>query len=246
MSPFDSFPTSPIAIFSPDGTPKSQSKGIFGKEGITVFDASIDVDPGDYVERTLSTGKVETYTVRDTKFNEKFHSIPAHYRLLVDRKGAVPRLGTGPTVHLSGPNARFNLNSQDHSNNTVVNGSVLGDLRNAITTGVTDQAERDTLIGAIEELAAASDKSEKMGAYQRLIAAAANHMTILARAAPRRDFRLWRDWPVELPHKPRRPPQTVVDRLTQPLHRNRGHRDPRRLLPIRLAQTAEQVGRRFA
>lgn len=136
MSPFSNFPTSPIEIFSPEGSSKSRSKGVFGKEGVTVFDVGIDVDPGDYLERALSTGKIETYTVRDTKFREAFPSIPAHYTLVLDRRGAVPKPSAGPTVHLSGPNARFNLNSHDSSTNTVVTGSVFGDLRTAISSGV--------------------------------------------------------------------------------------------------------------
>lgn len=184
MSPFDRFPTSPIAIYATDGTLKSSSKGIFGDDGVTVFDTKIDVEPGDYLERTLSNGKVETFTIRDTKFSEKFHSIPAHYRLLIDRKGVVPRQSVGTSVHFSGPNARLNLNSTDSSVNTVVEGSVLGDLRSAIALGVSDPAQKSVLLEAVDGLAAATDKTEKIGAYQRLIASAADHMTVLAPFLP--------------------------------------------------------------
>lgn len=178
--PFSNFPTSPFEIFSPDGASKCQSKGIFGDDGVTVFDTKVDVEPGDFLQRTLSNGKTETYTVRDAIFQEKFHAIPAHYSLKVIRQGSIPRPSGAQTVNISGPNARFNLHSTDNSTNTLVQGSVFGDLLATINAGVADAQEREVLVGAVERLAAATTKGDKLDAYQKLIAVAANHMTLLA------------------------------------------------------------------
>lgn len=89
------------------------------------------------------------------------------------------------TIHVSGPNARVNLNSTDHSTNTVVSGnSVFNQLHSAVDTGVADVSERERLKTLIDEMAAAKDQNSFNATYQAFIASAANHMTILAPMLP--------------------------------------------------------------
>lgn len=89
------------------------------------------------------------------------------------------------TIHVSGPNARVNLHSTDHSTNTVVsNNSVFNQLHEAVDTGVLEDGERTRLKTLIAEMEAAKDQKSFTAAYQAFIASAANHMTILAPMLP--------------------------------------------------------------
>lgn len=89
------------------------------------------------------------------------------------------------TIHVSGPNARVNLHSTDHSTNTVVsNTSVFNQLHEAVDTGVLDEGERVRLKALIAEMEAAKDQKSFTARYQAFIASAANHMTVIAPMLP--------------------------------------------------------------
>ena len=118
--------------------------------------------------------------MQDATFQERFHSIPAHWDVKVIRKGAFPKGTGGYLINVSGPNARVNLHSTDNSTNIAVAGSVYGDLRTAILGGVENAVERTALVEALARLEGAPDQASKLETYQKFIAAGANHMTILA------------------------------------------------------------------
>ncbi len=184
MNPFNSFPKSALEIVAPDGSVRGRTEGIVSQGQITIFDTKIHLEPGDELRRSLPNGFDETHTVRDATYQEKFHAVPAHWDVKVIRKGAFPKGTGGHYIHVAGSNARVNLNSTDNSSNTVVHGSILGDLRTAIQTNVADPTEREALTEAVKRLEVADRTEDKLDAYQKLITAGANHMTILAPFLP--------------------------------------------------------------
>jgi hypothetical protein len=85
-----------------------------------------------------------------------------------------------PSIHVSGPNSRVNINSNDQSNNTVVTGGVFNEVRRALDGAALPVEERTILRTLVDELESAPDKTSFNARYQAFIAAAANHMTLLA------------------------------------------------------------------
>lgn len=179
--PFSDFPKSKLDIIAPDGTVRASTEGIVASSTqVVIFDTSIHVEPQDELRRVLPNGFEETFTVRDAVFQQGMAGIPSFYDVKILRKGAFPKGTGGHYIHVSGANARVNLNSTDNSTNTVVQGSVFGDLRAVVDAGVSDEGERGALQDAIRRLEGATVKEDRLDAYQKLIAAGANHMTILA------------------------------------------------------------------
>jgi hypothetical protein len=88
------------------------------------------------------------------------------------------------TIHVSGPNSRVNIHSTDQSTNTVVTSNLFNEIHKALDDGVQDAAERANLKLLLEGLEAAGDKKGFVAKYQAFIAAAADHMTILAQFLP--------------------------------------------------------------
>ncbi|WP_224762187.1 AbiTii domain-containing protein [Brevundimonas aurantiaca] len=83
---------------------------------------------------------------------------------------------------VSGDNARANLGSTDNSTNVI--GDTLTQLGEAITSRVENAQERETLLAAVQEMKDAKGKASFAAGYQKLIAAAANHMTVIAPFIP--------------------------------------------------------------
>jgi hypothetical protein len=183
--PFSDFPKSPLDIVGPDGVVRASTEGVVASSTqIVIFDTTIHVEPGDEVRRSLPNGYDETYDVRDAVYHDGMGGIPSFYSIKTARKGSYPKGTGGHYIHLTGANARVNLNSTDNSTNTVVHGPVFGDLRAAIHTGVADPLQREALTSAVARLEAASAGADKLDAYSKLIAAGANHMTLLAPFLP--------------------------------------------------------------
>lgn len=179
--PFHDFPRSPLDIVAPDGTVRASTEGIVASSSLVViFDTAVHIEPGDELRRTLPNGYQETFEVRDSVFQQGMGGIPSFYDVKVARKGSFPRGTGGHYIQVTGPNARVNLNSTDNSVNTVLQESVFGELRSAIEAGVSNLAERERLTEALGQFERSKTKGDKLDAYQRLIAAGANHMTILS------------------------------------------------------------------
>ena len=140
MSPFRSLSNDRVTLIKKDGTrfedlPASVQSGL-----ILTSDPKIPIEDGDQFERQLPSGIVESFTVVDAGFHQRFHGISAHYQSKV-RKNTAPSgswAGSATTPHvvynLTGPNARVNFKSSDSSTNVVsVESPVLfDDLRKAI------------------------------------------------------------------------------------------------------------------
>jgi hypothetical protein len=87
-------------------------------------------------------------------------------------------------VNVSGQNARVNIGSTDQSTNVAVAGNLFASIREAISTQIHDPEERAKVIQLLDKTEAAKDKATFLSAYQNLIAAVADHMTVLGPFLP--------------------------------------------------------------
>jgi len=182
---FNHFPKSTYEIIGPDGVVRSKVQAIGGGDTITIPDPTVVIQPGDEMRRVLPNGTDEIFEVIDPRFHERFHSIPAHFQVKVRRKGTFPH-GTGGNLNItmSGANSRVNIASTDNSTNVASDIKVLNDLRSAITDGVSDQEARDKLLAAVEDLQREHGGSGFLGAYQRFMSIAADHIGVIGPFLP--------------------------------------------------------------
>ena len=152
----------------------------------------IPIEDGDQFERQLPSGIVEVFTVVDLGFQQGGVTIPAHYQSKVRKNTAEsprsPRPAAEPQVvyNLIGPNARVNIQSSDSSTNVVsVESAVLfDDLRETIRESSLDSTVEQQLIQNVEAMQSAVGTKKFAEHYGEFIAAAADHMTLVAPFLP--------------------------------------------------------------
>jgi hypothetical protein len=88
--------------------------------------------------------------------------------------------------NISGRNARVNIHSTDNSNNQVVENSekVFSELAEALRQNVDPNDARDKLITLVEEMRRGTRVGTFREKYREFIAAAADHITIVAPFLP--------------------------------------------------------------
>ena len=147
--------------------------------------ANLLVEEGDFIERALPNGMVETYFVTDRRFYASFQGIPAHYQMKVRKESArdatrKPAAAQIYTIRGS-PNARITIQSTDNSVNvhSVTDEQLFVDMANAVKEQVPDEKHRAEMLAALEDLQHASTKQSFGQKYQRLMSIAADHITVL-------------------------------------------------------------------
>jgi hypothetical protein len=167
-----------------NGTVIENVRAAVSSNRIIIPDGSLLIEEGDALERHLSNGLTEHYTVDDRGFYE--HGPQPHYQIKASKATAIPRSAPATTVYsVTGPNARINVHSSDASFNVAMDSAALLDrLATAIEAGVAVVDERRELLSRIDELRANAGTPKFLDAYQRFITGAANHMTIIAPFLP--------------------------------------------------------------
>lgn len=183
---FNHFPKSKFEIIGSDGDVRTTVEAIDGGDNtIVVPDPTVVIHPGDEMRRSLPNGTDETFEVVDPRFQDQFHGIPAHFQVKVRRKGTFPHhTGGNLSITMSGPNSRVNIGSTDNSKNVVGNISVFNDLRTAISNGVSDEEDRRKLLAAAEDMEHQHGSGGFLGAYQRFMSIAADHLGVLGPLLP--------------------------------------------------------------
>jgi hypothetical protein len=168
-------------IVSSAGELIAKTKAAILPENIVVFDVKIPINVGDEVRRKLPSGQDEVFEVTDPTFFKEFHGTKAHYQIKYRRKGTFKHgQGGNYTFHVSGNNARVNVESRDQSTNVVIEGDVFGNLTAALKNGVKDEAQLGQLLAAVEEMRRTrDDKSSFASAYQKFVSICADHLGIV-------------------------------------------------------------------
>jgi len=182
MSILSHFNPIKVTIFAPDGSVRAEPLAVISARKIQTEDVSIHVQPGDEIRRPLPNGSDEVFVVTDVQYSDGLHTIPPSFIIDVQRKGALPHR-MPRSVSVTGSNARVTFGN-DSSVNISHEGDVIQQACDAIASQVQDEKTRASLISALAELKTANESSSKASAYQKLIANAANHMTVLAPFLP--------------------------------------------------------------
>jgi hypothetical protein len=154
---------------------------------IFIDDGTLPLEEDDILERSLPNGMTERYVVLDRGFFAAFHGTPAHYQAKVQKTTAKPRVAAATNVYyLSGPNARVNVQSTDSSTNilNVNSAELFSQIVQAVQAGIASDVERAAILDRVHAIEASVASPGYLTAYQQLIAAAANHMTIIAPFLP--------------------------------------------------------------
>ena len=154
---------------------------------VITFVADLPIEVGDHFFRQLPSGLVEDFIVTDPGFMRGVGgAIGPHFQAKV-RRGDEPTAAPQTIInHITGNNARVNVNSVDNSSNSVVENSaeLFRNMAAALTKGIQDHQEREKLLGLVHELQGATRNGTFKEKYQAFIVSAANHMTILAPFLP--------------------------------------------------------------
>jgi hypothetical protein len=155
-----------LTIERQDGSRHEGVDALVTAKMILVPDITIPIAPGDVVLRQLPSGLVDRLVVTDPGFHAKVHGMSAHYQVKYRRDGQAPAGSPGYNVHVSGPNARVNINSTDNSTNSVLyqaDMAKLADefsqLRSALLQRAND-AEHYVAVGAVAKAEIAAKEGE--------------------------------------------------------------------------------------
>jgi hypothetical protein len=185
-SEFDQFLTDTVTLRKADGTVHPDIRASVQNRKICLFDVALRIEAGDKFVRPLPSGQVEEFIVEEASYSEAFHGIPAQWTVTCRRSNQPPPEPRSVTYNVNGPNSRINVQSADHSTNIVHTDSfqVFQDMRRTVTAELASGADRAGLLERIEELEKACGTPGFTNRYQEFIAAAANHMTLLAPFLP--------------------------------------------------------------
>lgn len=184
---FDDLMTDRVTIRTQDGKTFTDVKASVQKGQIICFRTDIPLRPGDHVVRTTPAGVDEVFVVEDPGLHQGLAGIPASYQMRVRRTDALPAQRGGRIIYnITGPNARFNVNSVDASTNIVnqAPAELFDALRAAIQTGVAAAAERDDLLKRAEALQANLGQKSFGQKYAEFMALAASHMETIGPFIP--------------------------------------------------------------
>jgi len=148
--------------------------------------SDLPIEEGDMFERVLPNGLVERFEIVERGFHPEHHGYPAHYQCVVRKPSQAPH-PEGPTVYnITGPNARVNINSTDLSANVVNISSetLFVELRKVLSDGIADHNRLSALLARVADLEAKRGKPTFLASYRAFMAAAADHMTLLAPFLP--------------------------------------------------------------
>lgn len=174
-----------VEIIAPGGEVRSKVRAWFSGKQFIIEDMSADVRPGDEIRRPLPNGRDDVFVVDDPTCYTSGGFGP-HYQVKVSRRGTMDRRSGGNyAIHVTGANARVNLHSTDNSTNISNSGTLFGDIRAALKSGVSDSKSRSALLAAVDEMETTKDDPGKFAqAFQAFVALAANSMTIITPFLP--------------------------------------------------------------
>lgn len=117
---FKDFCNDKIYILKQDGSETGPHDSTFGDGKFVIFDESIDVDEGDFVDRPLPNGKRERFDIIEVKFANKFHDIPGHFDLEVRKQGRLITPESRQTVTNISVNNSQGFQIGDHDTQNIV------------------------------------------------------------------------------------------------------------------------------
>ncbi|MCE5322425.1 hypothetical protein LLG46_03800 [bacterium] len=149
--------------------------------------AGFPFEERDRIIRRLPNGCEEVYLVMDRGYNSSFAGEAAHYQAKVRKESAVSfGRPSAVTYNLNGAASRVNVNSIDSSVNVVnaANDDSFQQLRALIEQNISEPRKRAELLDHVNQLKNTSGGADYKSRYTAFIAAAADHMTLIAPFIP--------------------------------------------------------------
>lgn len=176
-----------VTFLKADGSQKKENIPAAITPGkLIITDTSLQIERDDHFLRELPNGLVEDYVVDEANFNAAFHGIQAHFQVQVHRSNARPAPAQTIIAHITGDNARVNVNSVDNSTNTAIKNSaeVFAQLTGAIGQGIQDAAERERVLTAVRAMEAEVGKPTFKQRYNAFLGICGQHMTVIGPFLP--------------------------------------------------------------
>lgn len=178
-----------VTLVKADGTRYGNIKATVQAKLILTGDAKLPIEEGDCFERRLPNGTVESYEVLDPGFFAGMSGMPAHFQSKVRRQSRgtpTPKPAQQVVYNVTGDNARINIGATDASTNIVniQESALFVKLRYAIEQSVEDAEAKHRILVAVAALESEAGKPTFLHKYNEFMAAAANHMTVLAPFVP--------------------------------------------------------------
>ena len=149
---------------------------------IFIDDASLPIEEGDKLIRTLPNNLVESYIVLDRGYYEGIGGIPPHYQVKVRKESAIPaRTSSSVVYNLIGDRSRVNINSQDISVNVknITSDNLFEELKKAIEDNEDNVNKKSKLLDLVDEMGNAQGTDRFRERYKEFVATATDHMTLL-------------------------------------------------------------------
>ncbi|MBU3128738.1 hypothetical protein [Clostridium tagluense] len=148
---------------------------------IFINDASLPIEEGDKLLRTLPNGLVESYSVIDRGYYNSMGGFGAHYQVKVSKeKGTLTKSNVTNNYHADGNNARINIDSNDNSKNNVKyqndNEKTFKELREVILSNIENNTD---ILKSIEEMELNQNQPSFKDSFNNFISRSADYMTII-------------------------------------------------------------------
>ena len=178
-----------VTVLHADGSKHENIRASVQKEQVFIDDATIPLSVGDRIERTLPSGQKEVLLVTDSQLWKGSGGIPDYYEIDYRREGVQQHQHQPTSVNLQvsdSPQARVNLYSNDQSQNIIGSQSeqLFSQLRDLLSESITDSPELEELLERVDDMERSRATGDFARAYRDFVAAAADHIAILAPVLP--------------------------------------------------------------
>lgn len=179
----------PIAVVSQDG---SRVENIFAsvqKKTIFINDVTVPIVIGDKIERKLPSGQLEVFVITDVHLWPGRGPIRSFYEIEYEREGTQRSHPQRDMLNLhisNSPQARINLHSSDQSLNVSNHqpNAIFTEIRKCLTESLVDSPDLENLLNRVSDMEQSLENGDFKTTYKKFVAAAADHMTILAPFLP--------------------------------------------------------------
>lgn len=159
------------------------------KNKIYLDDLSLKIEEGDKIARVLPNGIEELYLIKYINWVSGLGGFD-HMEIEVGKEKAIHNQGTTHVeYHQHGPTEQVNINSPKASfrridNINITNNNIFLQLKKAIEENVAEEDAKSDLLQQVEALKNAEGQKAFSELYNKFIASAANHATLLTAIAP--------------------------------------------------------------
>ena len=156
---------------------------------IILLNAELPIREGDEVRRIRPNGVVDEYTITDVSYEAATIDFPEMLTLRIQKRGGEGHRNVASISHtynVSGPNARVNVNSIDHSKNVLIanESKIFEDLAAVIRANTDNERLKAEILHSVEEMKRAQGTDGFLPRYKSFMELIANHATIFAAVAP--------------------------------------------------------------